>query len=475
VTRGGKTPGLALASALLAASALAREAGAEEPRTVLLDVPGPVAGLLLEDADGDGTKDLALLVDREVLVFRGGARASFPASPSWRLPLPPDATFCDLEAPGSGAGGSKAPRLVALAGRRLVRVAAGAEPATVGGVGLDLAWGPGRALFADLAGRSRLLLPSATGWRWFPAWPATDALDLVQAPHRVTSASGAFLDESATVDERWGAPHDAGGSVWILGPGGLRSFRRGEEGAVATTTIPVSLGNEAGRAIRNRLVDLDADGVPDLCHEATSNLDGVYAFFRTPRPGEGETLGPARAVVHLSGFQIPASYPDLDGDGRPDLVVTTIEIDATNTMRAIGGKVTAKTKAFRNRSAEGGDFFPGKPDAERESTVGVAIRFSYTGAIDVERSFTIVPGGDLDGDGRKDLAIRTAPDALTVWPGLPGGRWGEEPRRVSVPAMETGETLDAHPADLTGDGKDDLVLVYGPKPGGRARVAVWIP
>jgi hypothetical protein len=464
--------GLALATSALAAG----PALGEEKKPVVLDVPGVVSGLLLEDADADGTRDLTLLVGREVLVWRGAAGGPLAAAPTWRFPLPDDASYCDLEtAPRVASGRPQPPRVLALAGRRLVRVSHDGAAATVEGIALDGAWGPGKPLFADLAGPQRLLLPAARGWRWFPRWPDPASLDLEQPPRRFTTASGAFLDESATVDERWGAPHAAGDSLWILGPRGLQSFARGEDGAVATSTLATDFRNESGRAIRNRLVDLDADGVPDLCHEATSNLDGVYAFFHAPGPGEEPALGAARAVVHLSGFQIPASYPDLDGDRRPDLVVTTIEIDASNTMRAIGGKVTARTKAFRNRSGEGGDLFPARPDAERESTIGVAIRFSYTGAIDVERSFTIVPGGDLDGDGRKDLAIRTAPDALTVWPGIAGGRWGEEPRRVAIPALEPGETLDAHPADLTGDGRDELVLVYGPKPGGRARVAVLSP
>jgi hypothetical protein len=240
-------------------------------------------------------------------------------------------------------------------------------------------------------------------------------------------------------------------------------------------TLPTTfLTNEAGRAIRNRLVDLDADGAPDLCHEATSNLEGVYAFFRTPAPAEGERFGAARGILRLSGFQIPATYPDLDGDGRPDFVVTTIEIDAGNTMRALGGKVTARTKAFRNRSASDGEYFAPRPDAERESDIGVAIRFSYTGAIDVERSYTIVSGADLDGDRRRDLVIRTGPDVLSVWPGKEDGVWAAEPRAVAIPALEGRPGVDAHPADLTGDGKDDLVLVYAAPPGGAVRVAVLV-
>jgi hypothetical protein len=181
-------------------------------------------------------------------------------------------------------------------------------------------------------------------------------------------------------------------------------------------------------------------------------------------------------VIRLSGYQLPPAHPDLDGDGRPDLVVTTIEIDAGNTLRALrGGSVAAKTKAFLNRSRAGeGDLFPGRPDAERDSDIGVAVRFSYTGAIDVERTYTILSGADLDGDGRKDLVIRTGPDRLSVWPGTERGVWATEPAAVAIPELGPHPGVEAHGADLTGDGRDDLVLVYAAPPGGKPRVVVRV-
>ena len=45
-------------------------------------------------------------------------------------------------------------------------------------------------------------------------------------------------------------------------------------------------------------------------------------------------------------------------------------------------------------------------------------------------------------------------------------------RTVPIPAMGESPSVEGWAADLTGDGKDEIVLVYGRPPGGRDRV--WL-
>jgi hypothetical protein len=221
-----------------------------------------------------------------------------------------------------------------------------------------------------------------------------------------------------------------------------------------------------------RLVDMDGDGVPDLVHGDGTNQEARIAFFRTPPPGEGPeggSLKPALGYLQLTGYPLLPVTTDLDGDRRTDFVMTSIEIDTRNVIRALGGKVTAHTRAFLNRRQGGRDrFFGTEPDAVVTSDIGIRIRYSDTGNIDVQRSFTIVADGDYDGDGRRDLVIREGPEALRVRRGAPTGVWEPEGRLVAIPPLGDSPTLDAFPGDLTGDGQDELVLVYRRPAGARA-------
>jgi hypothetical protein len=231
-------------------------------------------------------------------------------------------------------------------------------------------------------------------------------------------------------------------------------------------------------------VDLDADGVPDLVHMDATNNEFKIAFFRTPPPVEkdasllpGGSLRPALSFLRLGGFPMDPTLADLDEDGRPDFVLTSIDIDPPNVLRAVSsGQVTAQTRAFLNRRAKEGDpLFPQEPDATVASDVGVAIRFNYAGHIQIKRSFTIVVDGDYDGDRRKDLLIRTAPGEFTLRRGVRGGVWEEDGRAVAVPSMEEAPDVEAWPADLTGDGRDEVLLLFRKPPGGRDRIVVLRP
>src|SRR5205814_4151814 len=155
-------------------------------------------------------------------------------------------------------------------------------------------------------------------------------------------------------------------AVFLLGDDGLHAFSpTGDEFREAfwSTAFLPPVGD--GRVV---IADLDGDGTPDVCHEATTNDSGAYSFFRTPPPDKAPAvkhrggpvpapsgdLRPARGRLKLSGFQFTPDYVDLDGDGLRDVAITTIDIDATNITRAVlQGRVTAKTRAFLNRSRSG--------------------------------------------------------------------------------------------------------------------------
>ncbi len=481
------------------------------PAPVTLEAPSAVGGLVVEDGDGDGIPDVFVVEGREVRGFRGVRGAGPAAAPTWTFTVPPDATFVDVAGP-VGDGAERTASCLALASGGVVRLVPGRPPAVEEGfpaiaadVTSGLSAGEGRAVFSDLVRGRSLLLPAENGLAWLPdrVGARSRSLTLAVPLRRTVSAAGPFLGDVTEVVEAWPDPilrpawAAAGGrdAAVMLGPDGVHALVAADEAGKPARDLLYPTGFLPG-AWDRRLVDLDADGVPDLCHEATTNKEGTYAFFRVPPPrgleasakppdapppAQGD-LRPARGLIRLTGFQLPPEYPDLDGDGRPDFVVTTIEIDAKNLLRAIRGSVTARTRAFRNRSAASADptapstapWFLPTPDAEVDSDVSVRILFSYTGAIEVRRSFTILPTGDLDGDRRKDLAIRTAKDELSVWRGGGDRLWEAEPRKVRIPPMGDSPDLEARAADLSGDGKDDLLLLYRGAPGAPDRLVVLV-
>jgi hypothetical protein len=483
----------ALACALATSPRAARpDEGSRGP--VVLDAPGAVWGLRVADADGDGVKDLLVVSGREIHLWRGAKGAPFPRTESALFRVPEGATFV---APGRvlGDAANRVPSLLALGRTQALRLVPGGGAAVEEGLEVSLPWGdPTRAVLGDFVEGKSLFLPTPDGLRWVPDWVGAraDSVLLPLRPARTVTAAGPFVEDGATVRVSWPKPFlvpawaPAGGApaVFSVGADALHAFVRGGDGAVVERTWSTAfLGREG--APTQSLVDFDADGTPDLVNAVTTNDSGAYVFFRTPPPALANAtptapaapldLRPARGSIRLKGFQLPIEFPDLDGDGRPDVVVTTIDVDGSNVTRAVlRGRVVAKTRAFVNRSAKGAEFFAPTPDAVVESEIGVQILFTYSGSIDVKRSFTILTTADLDGDGRKDLVIRSGPETLAVYRGAAEGVWASSPTELSIPAVGKSPDVEGYAGDLDGDGKDDLVLLYRAPPGGSDRTVVLL-
>ncbi|MFI8828771.1 FG-GAP-like repeat-containing protein [Streptomyces sp. NPDC053431] len=168
-----------------------------------------------------------------------------------------------------------------------------------------------------------------------------------------------------------------------------------------------------------RAGDADADGGEDLyAVDSTGNLRffpgdaPTETFFRWPR-----TVGTGYGTVDQM-----AVSPDMDGDGRRDMVVR--RTDGTLTRQSV------------------------QPDG----TLGTAV--SLTGDVPWSDYNTVLAPGDLTGDGRPDLLARTPAGDLFLYPLGPNG--------TVTPRVKIGWSWNqydavAAPGDLNGDGKADLV------------------
>ncbi len=495
--QGRDARGLARTGALAALLALAglapgRSAAAEDGAGwVELTCPAAVTGLRVIDGDGDGIADVFVVAGREVRGWRGVKDGVPGAEPTWTWSVPDTATFVAPAGPlPLDVAVPRTPTLLALAGAQALRLVPGKPPIVEEGLAVDVPWNDaGKAVLADFVAGNSLVLPTPTGFRWTPNARVArrTAFDLAVPPTRKLTPPGPFVEDVALLETTWSLPvvvpfgkAAKSDAVVALGEDGLHAFSLGMDGVLQHQRAPIDALPREG-TVRDVIVDLDGDSVPDLVRECTTNDSGLYAFLTwssspvaqvsSPVPIPAPTLV-ARSSIRLKGFQIPTDYVDLDGDGRVDFVVTTIDIDNKNVLRAVAqGRVTARTRAFLNRGGAGGsELFSSSPDAEIESDIRVRILFTFSGSIDVQRSYTILATADLDGDGRKDLAIRTPEGALKVHRGTASGVWEKEARTVAIPPVGKSPDVEGYVGEATGDKRDDLVLLYRAPAGGGDRL-----
>jgi len=436
-----------------------------------------VRTLRVADLDRDGKDDLLAVSKSGIRVWLG-TENGIASAPSLVRELAASTTYVDVNV-ATGA-------IHALGAGTLTTLRVGGESAAAA---LDeeartaLAWQPSDGLaLTRLALGEGVLLPRPDGWAWLR--DNKTARRIRVEPVRTLSAAGPFLEDDTELTVSWpevvlgtspaAAPGDADRStLWALDERALVA-----EGPTVRTVYDLAFLEADGR---RTLVDLDADGRPDVVYQSGTNREGQLGFFLTPKtPSADATRGPshapARGFLRFSGFALEPEFVDLDGDGQLDLVLTTIEVDGTNMIKAItSGRVVARTRSFRNRSAESANPFRDTPDATITSEVGVRLRFNYAGTIQVERSLTIVTRGDYDGDGKRDLALRTGDTTLRIHRGLEGARWADKGQDYTIPSSAEVDTVEGQPLDANGDGKDELALLYLGADGAPDRVRVLVP
>ncbi len=243
----------------------------------------------------------------------------------------------------------------------------------------------------------------------------------------------------------------------------------------ATGTTPVSV----------TAADLNGDGKPDLI-VANYNSFTVSVLLNTTAPGATTASFAAQQTFATGTYPRSVTVADLNGDGKPDLIVANALYTSSNTVSVLlnttaPGATTASFAAQQTfatgtnpRSVTAADLNgDGKPDlivANFESnTVSVLLNTTAPGAATpsfaAQQTFATgsspwsVTAADLSGDGKSDLIVAnfgsntvsvllntTAPGATT-------------PSFAAQQTFATG-TAPFHvtAADLSGDGKPDLIV-----------------
>jgi len=248
----------------------------------------------------------------------------------------------------------------------------------------------------------------------------------------------------------------------------------------------LTTGSLTGRVLYT-LADLDDDSVGDLVVQVLegcriskkSSRYEVHFGQRTPRGGTAFASEIGATFRAEDSLQIGLVPEDLDGDGRLDLMLTTIP------LRFLEGSLWKSLKGFMGDDVwltlefyrQAGGLGPSAPDATRRIALDGPPSHREPGWVPPDlvlqggkherrrtrtswpRAFNpILLLGDLNGDGRSDQILSAHPRILHVHLGVPGPDLFGPRQEVKLPISNDGEYTWL--ADLDRDGKQDVVMHY---------------
>ncbi|WP_343530339.1 FG-GAP-like repeat-containing protein [Pedobacter sp.] len=195
-------------------------------------------------------------------------------------------------------------------------------------------------------------------------------------------------------------------------------------------------GSNLGRGFT--LADLDADGKPDIVD--AENILSNSVHFRKNNSTTA-AIGFATAVDMNNGLYSTPEYirtKDIDGDGKPDVLMTNSSTDQLLVALNTGDLSTiTHTAAFATGASPRG-----------------------------------LDAGDLDGDGRIDVVVANAAgSSVSVFRNV-GNTAGQATFGAKIDLSTTTSAYHVYLADMDGDGKLDIVTNGGPG-GGIYHVIIW--
>jgi hypothetical protein len=254
---------------------------------------------------------------------------------------------------------------------------------------------------------------------------------------------------------------------------GTGSFDAKVDFATGTSPFSVAIG------------DLDGDGKPDLAVANTNITSNTVSVIRNKSTiGSIDFYAKVDFATGLSPYSV--AIGDLDGDGKPDLAVVN---RSSGTVSVIRNKSTSGSIDFyakvdfatggtdpNPRSVAIGDLDgDGKPDLAVantiSNTVSVIRNKSTSGSISFDAKVDFATGtapysvaiGDLDGDGKPDLAVANH-NSTTVSVIRNKSTSGSIDFDAKVDFATGSNPMSVAIGDLDGDGKPDLgVINYGSK------------
>lgn len=301
----------------------------------------------------------------------------------------------------------------------------------------------------DPAG-STLQQITLTGIRWDAGVASTASIPPVKLTYApaVTDAAFSEVDETAASNAPAGLAGVGYSLIDLFGeglPGILFQSERSwyykanlGNGEFAEQAVVTSSPAAGGMGFSN--TDFDADGNTEFA-QLGSRSAGFYELDRQTSRWNGFRVFPE--FPHVESFSAKARWVDLNGDRRPDVVVTHGD-------------------HFTWFESDGDSFRP-PVDVPRPRDIDAV----PTLADDTELDFMFA---DMTGDGLADL-VRVQPGRVSFWPSLGNGLFGEAVVMDGAPQFAPEGQFEAsriRMVDLDGSGTADLVYI------GHGEARCWI-
>ncbi len=488
--RGGRRgmQGLAIVGGLLSLVLAGATARAGRFEALRVRVPGEIRDLRAADLDGDGRKELVVVLNlhqdhwavRRLRIYgwgTGGRGRPPPLLFRWEWEVAPEAVFWDVGPSGEGTGRRAVFYLCRHGIRELVPSGRG-RLRSVGRIEAPVFLSRGQEdefPWLDFLrdwngdGREEIFLPLGEGAVFYGqgnaggAWSPVDRAEIVPLPYYANDvlygrkvgncqyASFLFypLLEDADLDG------DGRRDLIALQDGKGRCFLRGPEGNLADRPFSwnLEIRSEEEKIRRRatlsyRVADLNGDRRADVVvHKVSVNLTQWSAetavFLGRAGPGRPERPD-QRFTSH--GLLSGVSLDDLDGDGLPELSVWAIKMGLWPVVEILLRRTIHLEVAYYHASWPEG--FSGEAAGRR----------TFAFRIDPSRpSFFrgVLPTttGDFDGDGLRDVVAGRKDEGLAIYLGRPG-KEGFASRPWTV--LEARGVNFVRVDDLDGDGRTDL-------------------